>query len=238
MFSPHVETTEKSSVLFDRSEYAHISEAWFLESYWQDRQLVIDEISGRGKVFVVRQEAETWVLRHYRRGGFIIRITEDSYVWTGLERTRPFREWRLLQELYKRHLPVPCPVAAQVIRNGVVYQANIITKCIENTRSWGSMVISGEVKKSHWRSIGLTLRRFHDEGVNHVDLNAHNILIDTSNRVFLVDFDRSAIASDGAWKKENIKRLLRSLRKLSLETSVVFDETGWKELLSSYNSGL
>ena len=238
MLSPHVETMEKSSILFDRTAYAHISEAWFLESYWRDRQLVIDEIPGRGSVFVVRQEEEIWVLRHYRRGGFIMRFTEDSYAWTGVERTRPFREWRLLQKLYERHLPVPCPVAAQVIKNGVVYQGNIITKCIENTRSWGSMVVSGEAQKSHWRSVGLTLRRFHDEGVNHVDLNAHNILINTSNRVFLVDFDRSAIVGDGAWKKANIKRLLRSLRKLSLETGAVFDEAGWEELLSGYNSGL
>ena len=238
ILSPHVEITERSSILFDRSAYARFSETWFLDSYWHDRQLVIDEILGRGSVFVVRQKEEMWVLRHYRRGGFIMRFTEDAYVWTGLEQTRSFREWRLLQELYKRHLPVPCPIAAQVIKNGVVYQANIITKYIENTRSWASMAISGEAQKTHWRNIGLTLRRFHDEGVNHSDLNAHNILIDTSNRVFLVDFDRSAIVGDGVWKKANINRLLRSLRKVSLETGAAFDEPGWKELLSGYNSGL
>ena len=238
MLNPHVKTMQTSSVLFDRNVYANISEDWFLESYWRAHQLVINEISGRGSVFVVRQEEETWVLRHYRRGGFMMQLTEDSYVWTGLERTRSFREWYLLYELYKRGLPVPCPVAAQVIRNGIFYQANIITKCIEHTRSWASMVISGEAQNSHWKTVGMTLRRFHDEGVNHADLNAHNILIDTSNHVFLVDFDRSSIIGDGSWKKTNIKRLLRSLRKVSLETGARFDEIGWKELLRGYNSSL
>ena len=66
MLNPHVKTMQTSSILFDRNAYANISEDWFLESYWHDHQLVINEISGRGSVFVVRQEEETWVLRHYR----------------------------------------------------------------------------------------------------------------------------------------------------------------------------
>tara|TARA_B100000029_G_scaffold490143_1_gene548820 strand:- start:6451 stop:7167 length:717 start_codon:yes stop_codon:yes gene_type:complete len=238
MLSPKVQIKKNSYILFDRSKYTQLPSEWFLESYWRDHNLIIDEILGRGKVFVVQQQDEKWVLRHYHRGGLIANVTEDIYVWTGLEKTRSFREWRLLQSLYQQNLPVPRPISAQVIRNGIFYSANIITECIENSHSWASLIISKEAESAHWRTIGLTLKRFHQKGVNHVDLNAHNIIIDSSEQIYLVDFDRSGVYEDGTWKKKNINRLLRSLKKLSLKSGCNFNEKGWKQLLSSYNSGL
>ena len=98
------------------------------------------------------------------------------------------------------------------------------------------MISSGDVGDGHWENIGRTLRRFHDEGVNHHDLNAHNILIDDRQQVFLVDFDRGGLRDRGTWTQSNINRLLRSLRKISLETGVAFDEAGWSRLVSSYES--
>ena len=231
-----VEKTGAAFVLFDGSAFARVPNEWFLESFWRDKNLVTDERPGRGSVLFVRHAEETWVLRHYRRGGFMARLTEDHYLWTGLERTRAFREWRLLQELSGRGLPVPRPIAAHVIREGLTYRANIITGCIENTRSWASMISSGDASDAHWENIGRTLRRFHDEGVNHPDLNAHNILIDDRQRVFLVDFDRGGLRGRGTWTRGNINRLLRSLRKISLETGVAFDEAGWGRLTGSYES--
>lgn len=236
MVDPRVEKTDAAFVLFDGNSLNRVPEDWFLESYWREKNLVTEEKPGRGSVLFVRREEETWVLRHYRRGGFVAHLTRDHYLWTGLERTRAFREWRLLQQLFRRGLPVPRPIAAHVKRKGLSYRANILTACIENTRSWASLISSGEAGDAHWESVGRTLRRFHDEGVNHPDLNAHNILIDDRQRVFLVDFDRGGLRRAGTWTRGNIARLLRSLRKISLETGVAFDEAGWRTLMSSYES--
>ena len=87
----------------------------------------------------------------------------------------------------------------------------------------------------HWIAIGRCLRRFHELGVCHADLNAHNILIGTGaelpaepvppdaplpvpryERVFLIDFDRGTLRKPGFWKDDNLVRLRRSLEKISL----------------------
>ena len=237
MAAAKVEEREAGLVLYDDTALQSVEEDWFLESYWRERNLVVDQVSGRGSVLFVEGATGVWVLRHYRRGGFVARFIEDSYLWMGLERTRAFREWRLLHELTQRGLPVPLPIAAHVARNGTSYRADIITMRIPNTRPWASIVGSGDAESWQWEQIGLTLRRFHDEGVDHADLNAHNILIDDERRVFLVDFDRGRLRRRGGWQSRNIARLLRSLRKISLETGVTFDDAGWWNLVSSYRSG-
>ena len=44
------------------------------------------------------------------------------------------------------------------------------------------------------------------------------------------------LRGDGGWKQRNLKRLLRSLRKICLETGAVFDAAGWRGLLAGYAS--
>ena len=236
MADPRIDRKGASFILYDGSVLDQVSEHWFLEPYWRERELVVAEVPGRGATLFVSQAEEVWVLRHYRRGGFMAGLTDDHYLWMGLERTRAFQEWRLLHDLFARGMPVPRPIAAHVSRKGLGYRADIVTACIENTQSWASLISSGEVRDSHWQSIGSTVRRFHDEGVDHTDLTAHNILIDDQHRIFVVDFDKGSFRSHGRWKKGNLKRLLRSLRKISLETGAVFDEEGWHLLVSSYHS--
>jgi 3-deoxy-D-manno-octulosonic acid kinase len=233
---PRVNTTERTFVLYDGDVFDQVDTNWFKEPYWRERDLVLDEVFGRGSTLFVSQLDEVWVLRHYRRGGVMAQLTEDKYFWMGLEHTRAFREWRLLSELFDRNMPVPRPVAAYVSREGLSYRASLITTCIQNAQSLASMISGGLVQEFHWQSIGNTLRHFHDENVNHMDLNAHNILIDKQQRVFVVDFDKSGFRRDGAWKKSNVNRLLRSLHKISLEMGTIFDEDGWNCMLSSYNS--
>ena len=131
---------------------------------------------------------------------------------------------------------MPNPVAAHVRRSGPSYRGDLITERIDNTRSLASMAVSGELPERLWENIGTTLRRFHDRGADHADLNAHNILLDDRERVFLVDFDRGGLRGGEAWKKGNLDRLLRSLRKNSRETGAAFDEAGWRRLLRGYRS--
>lgn len=238
MGNPRVEQVETSFVLFDGARFDHVRAEWFRESYWLERGAVVGEALGRGSVWFVRQEQEFWALRHYHRGGFMTRFSEQHYLWMGLERTRAFREWRLLQALYERGMPVPRPIAACVNRRGPLYRADIITVCLKDTRSWAARIGTGDVSAEHWPLIGRTLRRFHDEGVDHPDLNARNILIDDSQGIFLVDFDKGGFRSSGAWKKANLRRLERSLRKIALETATTFDGEAWRQLEAGYRGDL
>jgi len=134
------------------------------------------------------------------------------------------------------NLPVPTPIAARVRRYGLGYTADLVTEYLANTRSFESILNESAVSSGLWGSIGRTLRRFHDHGVDHSDLNVRNILVDDAQRVYLVDFDKGEIRASGSWRDGNLRRLHRSLRKVALETGTYFDSNGWETLERSYQS--
>jgi 3-deoxy-D-manno-octulosonic acid kinase len=133
-------------------------------------------------------------------------------------------------------LPVPTPIAARVRRQGIRYTADIITGYLADTRSFESIVLNGTAVLEQWSEVGRTLRRFHDHGVNHTDLNIRNILLDENEKVFLIDFDKGEFRRSGSWQASNLRRLKRSLMKLELETGTTFDAKGWLALERGYES--
>jgi 3-deoxy-D-manno-octulosonic acid kinase len=209
--------------------------AWFDPAEWRRLHAVELETTGRGAVLIVTRGADRWVLRHYQRGGLVSRFVEDHYLWLGLERTRAFREWRMLRRLHAAGLPVPKPVAAHVYRTGAIYTGDIITSYLPSTRKLSWFITQAQVPPQCWHRIGRMVRAVHDHGVDHPDLTAHNILLDDRGEPFLVDFDNARIRADGRWRRAGVERLQRSLRKVALETGTEFDAAAWLELEQSYN---
>ena len=208
--------------------------AWFDAGEWHRAGAVALETSGRGEVLIVAHGAETWVLRHYRRGGLVARFIDDHYLWTGGERVRAFREWRLLRELRADGLPVPNPVAAHVARSGVIYTADIITSYLPNTRKLSWFIARAQVPSDSWRRVGAMIGAVHDHGVDHPDLTAHNVLLDDAGKPFLVDFDNAQRRPPGEWRRLGLERFNRSLRKVALETGTEFDPAAWAEIEAGY----
>lgn len=208
--------------------------AWFDAAEWRRAGAVALETSGRGEVLIVAHGSETWVLRHYRRGGMVARFIDDHYLWVGADRARAFREWRLLRKLRAAGLPVPNPVAAHLYRTGVIYTADIITSYLPETRKLSWFIAQGRVPAGCWRRIGAMIRAVHDHGVDHPDLTAHNILLDEAGNEFLVDFDNAHEKAPGHWQRLGMERFNRSLRKVALETGTEFDAAAWKEVEAGY----
>jgi 3-deoxy-D-manno-octulosonic acid kinase len=207
---------------------------WFEPEQWRRAGAVAIETSGRGQVLIVARGGESWVLRHYRRGGFVARFIDDHYLWLSAERTRAFREWRLLRSLRSAGLPVPNPVAARVYRTGCIYTADIITTYLPDTRKLSAFIAQGNAPGGCWRRVGAMIRAIHDHGVDHPDLTAHNVLLDGAGNVFLVDFDNARRKPPGAWQRAGVERFNRSLRKVALETGTEFDPDAWAELEAGY----
>ena len=66
-----------------------------------------------------------------------------------------------------------------------------------------------------WEAVGQLVAQFHRAGLDHADLNAHNILFDGRGRGWFIDFDQSRLRIPAtAWREANLARLHRSLRKL------------------------
>ena len=202
---------------------------------WLDRQRARPVAAGRGGNWFIDADDGAWVLRHYRRGGFVARLVADRYLWTGYARSRSLREFRLLTELRAAALPVPRPLAARVVRRGLVYRADLITEVLPGTVTLAARLALHAIDPAELGAVGRCVRAMHDMGVWHADLNAHNILLDDSGRVFLIDFDRARRRAGGHWKAGNLARLRRSLDKLA-GPGQGFDPARWQTLLDGYRA--
>ncbi|MFP4136917.1 MAG: 3-deoxy-D-manno-octulosonic acid kinase [Halomonas sp.] len=203
-------------------------------AWWRAQQRITGEAPGRGaSLFLDPGNGEEWVLRPYRRGGLVARLSERRYLWTGLEHTRAFRELRLTAELLRLGLPVPRPVAAGITRHGLTYEAALITVRLPGARALAGLLQNGEADDALLRRVGATVRRFHDAGLDHVDLNARNLLVDDEGKVWLIDLDRCRRRSDGGWKERNLERLERSLTRFNNAEAIGNIRRGYQAAIQS-----
>jgi 3-deoxy-D-manno-octulosonic acid kinase len=216
---------------------AEVSLLWFEPRYWISRDAVVARHPGRnGVALVFEQQGRRYVLRHYRRGGMVAGFIHDDYLWMGESRTRSVAELRLLLQLHAAGLPVPRPVAARYEQSGIAYRADLITEELPDTKTLAARLAEGELGLTAWTAIGRCIRQFHDYGVCHADLNAHNILLRGDEEVFLVDFDRATRRrSAGLWRDANLARLRRSLDALDdTRRERRCGDTEWQCLLSAW----
>jgi 3-deoxy-D-manno-octulosonic acid kinase len=193
-----------------------ITEALFDPEYWRARGELAAVTGGRGSAWFIASEQRDWVLRHGRRGGFIARFSQDRYVWAGEDRVRSFAEWRLLQRMTLQGLPVPRPIAARYQRAGLFYRCDLLTQRILGAQSLSTELAARALPEAQWRAVGAVIARLHDAGVDHADLNAHNLLIGGAGGVSVIDFDRGRLRrAPGRWALGNLQRLRHSLDKIS-----------------------
>jgi len=210
-------------------------EAIFDPSYWQARGGLEPAARGRGSAWFVRQGGQEWVLRHYRRGGWARHWLDDRYCWSGERRVRAFAEWRLLEVLWARGLPVPQPIAARYRRRLLCYRCDLITRRIADAQPLSALLAAAPLPQSLWQAIGAALGHLHRAGADHADLNAHNILVDGAGAVSVIDFDRGRLRRPGAWTARNLRRLHRSLVKLAAaQPAARFTAAHWQMLTAGY----
>jgi len=221
-------------MLYDTLRTSNFSADFFEPEYWRAHDAIEGTARGRGTTWFVRSGDSSFVLRHYRRGGLMAKVSRDGYWWNGEAETRSFAEWYLTYHLHRAGLPVPVPIAARYRRRGLLYRADLITQRIDDSESLAARLGQGPLSLTQWIAIGRCLRRFHDAGVDHADLNAHNILL-TSEQVYLIDFDRGTLRRRGWWADNNLVRLYRSLEKLTLLAAPEsFTDQDWHSLLAGY----
>ncbi len=235
--SDTVEKTRNGAIVYDTAIINQISDATFSVGAWATSEPVTGTLrsAGRGNTMIVGDGRQEFVLRHYIRGGLPGRLVRDSYFWLGERETRSFAEWYLLAKLYALGLPVPRPAAARYVRRGPIYTADLLTLRIPAVRSLADRIADSPGDTNFWRKLGAQVQRFHQAGVFHADLNAYNVQLGQSDKLFLFDFDRGRIQSPGHWQQKNIARLHRSLRKIKqLDRSLHFSTTNWNEFLDGY----
>jgi 3-deoxy-D-manno-octulosonic acid kinase len=240
--NPTIISEQQHHILYDSDVISQIVPQWFEIEYWRDQAQIQVPKRGRGSAWFITSPDLAFVLRHYQRGGLIATLLQDRYFWRGLEGTRPWKEWQLLARLYEIGLPVPQPLAAHVIRSGPFYRADLITATIQDAQSLSELLVSQSLDEALWRAIGKVLKQFHAAHVYHSDMNAHNILINKDQKVYLIDFDKCKIMSNrklnASWFEANLQRLQRSLNKLrDEENRFHYLDKDWRDLMEGYHSG-
>lgn len=194
------------------------------------------DAGGRGGAWFITAAPYNMVLRHYLRGGLAARFSRRSYVFTGFDSTRSLAEFRLLLSLAKQGLPVPRVIAACACKQRWLwYRAAILVETIEGARPLPEVAHLDD--ENLWRKVGGMIRRFHDAGLDHVDLNCDNILV-ASGQPHLIDFDRCRIRTGSSpsarWKQRNLDRLYRSVQKRCQVLPSENRELLWEQLVASY----
>ncbi len=191
--------------------------------------------SGRGQAHRVALDHGEGVLRHYRRGGLMARLSPDRYLGRSPLSSRAMNEFTLLRRLRAWDLPVPAPVAARQVRGLIGHTADIVVAMIPQTRNVAQALSEGPLPAADWIALGRAIRQLHDRQVFHSDLNCHNLLLDGQGAAWIVDFDKCGVRPGEAWKQENLERLRRSLRKeQGRRHPFHWDEARWDDLLKGY----
>lgn len=206
---------DRGAILYDPERVDDPGWELFDRERWQARGALTTYSGGRGSIHFIEDHGRHWALRRYLRGGVVGRLVRERFLFLGEDRTRSFLELRLLASLLQRDLPVPVPVAAGYRCGFSNYVAELITERLVGAVSLTEMLRAGRMNETRWAAIGRCLRRFHDAGVRHADLNANNIMLGESGEVWVLDFDRGRLREPGAWRDRVLRRLARSLAKIT-----------------------
>ena len=225
-------------IRFDASVLSRMEPKLFDAAWLLSNKLWQGSTPGRSQAHFFHYAGRDMVLRHFHRGGMIGRVNRDLYLRLGAAKSRSLREFDLLCEMHSQGLPVPAPVAAQYVPLGPFYRADIITQRIAHARTLQDLLAGGPLSAQLWSQIGVQIRRLHDHGVFHSDLNCRNVMVDTQERIWFIDFDKCEKRPAGSWAQANLQRLRRSLEKdARMPTAAHWSPENWAQLLCGYAGG-
>ena len=187
----------------------------FLKTHRQNTRF----LSGRTPHPSIPIDGGKWmVIRQYSHGGIFRAVTRNTYLFG----SRSFRELALTEEIRSCGIPTIQPIGA--IHRPILpflYQPYFLS--LEVPRAKDLIQYFQEVgphpvgeplflKRKIIRSAGILLRRFHEAGFFHGDLQLKNILA-VGDQPLLIDFDRS-YRKKVLFMRERIKNLLRLNRSV------------------------
>jgi len=158
--------------------------------------------------------------RRGRRGGFARFITTDVYFGAS---TRPLRELAIANEARLRGIPIAEPLGAMIetVAPGF-YRSAFITRALTGMTLWEFLRADDDpTVRTHVIELARhAIDTMHNGGVQHADLNLHNLFVSKAGErliVVILDLDKAQLF-DGpvppGRRRVNFTRLARSARKL------------------------
>ncbi len=177
-------------------------------------------LAGRGRLGRVELPgAVVAIVRPLLRGGLLGKVVKR----VSLDETRALAELTVSVEAAARGASVLEVLAAVTRRRGPGWSHAVVTREVPGARDLTAVLTGPDGPRARARALraaGQAVRRLHDAGVDHVDLNLKNILLPAAGDALVIDLDRCRLgpapASD-AVREENLVRLLRSWTKLGVQ---------------------
>jgi 3-deoxy-D-manno-octulosonic acid kinase len=204
-------------------------------------------MSGRRPLGELELGSTSYLVRRFVHGGLLRWLTGSRY----LDAERPFRELLVAAELVERGIPTPLVVAARAQRaSGGGWRLDVVTP-----RVWGTMDVGealervrrGEVGRracaALFSAVGALVRRLHDAGLAHADLQPRNVLVNrgaltgTRPELWIVDLDRSFLVPEltDAERQTNLRRLLRAILRRESRGSPFLRPPDFARFLRGYD---
>ena len=197
---------------------------------------------GRGRLrFFHLDSGETALVRTYHHGGIFRHLTGDFFfTWP----PRPFNEVAITAEVSRRGVPTLEVLGAWVEKVwGPFYRGWLVTRELEGARDlWAALQsehYAGADGNPLLRAVAQSVRRMHDQGVCHRDLNLKNIMVRREgNQItsYIIDFDKAKLFSrqvPAGRAERNLRRLLQSVCKLDPDRRH-FPPAAWDFFLAFY----
>jgi serine/threonine protein kinase len=195
----------------------------------------VANLQGRAVNVVADFGGSAWVVRHYRRGGSVMKVLEDRYLRIGSARV--LHELQVSEAARERGIPTPQFMAGAWYDHGIFRRCDIATSYIPRSSDLAQIIFEQATARGDavLRSAQL-IRIIIKLGLLHRDLNLKNILIARSG-AYIVDLDRCTLVD--RLTPEQVhgmrKRFLRSLAKWEKHTGVVVADSIKRTLSEAFS---
>jgi len=168
------------------------------------------ELGGRGTLLQFPYPEGFGLIRAYRRGGIIRHFSSDAFLLIN----RPWREFKVHKYLVEKGLQVPRLLGVYWERQGLWVRGALATQRVEATALTQALTRPGLDPKEILEPCGALIRRMHDLGVWHADLQVKNLLFG-GDGPYIIDFDNAVICGGVSQiaRARNLFRLRRSFEK-------------------------
>ena len=178
---------------------------------------------GRGEAYGVRLGERRVVVRHARRGGALAGLLGDRFIGA----PRFLAELDVAARLAGAGVATPRVLVGVVYPTFLVHRADVATERVSGidlfTLFFGEAPPEGSDRSRILRAVGALVRRLHEAGFVHPDLQLRNVLVESNPSVgpsvrpsaWLLDVDtcRAIAPRDGERRRANLARFERSWDK-------------------------
>ncbi len=153
-------------------------------------------LGGRTSITITHLEGiGSVVVKYYFRGGLVQYVNQRRYLNLGKTRCQIEYEW--LQKVRTLGINAPDPIAF-AYRGRLLYQGWLVTREIEHHQTLAHISHSNEKQALMlMKAVNKQVTTLIENRILHADLHPGNVIVDSQNQVYFLDFDKGSIFPRG-----------------------------------------